>query len=187
MDKNKWEVLDEVRKIQTELVKVDKEGWYNNEFLTWNWWLLLGILIVPWIVYIVLCKRSRIVSTMLVGMIVALVTMLFDVTGSDYGFWGYPVELVRPGPGAFAFDLGMVPVVIMLIFQFFPLRKEYGVALVVMALVFSFIGEPLSHKFELIIYYKWKYIYSFCYYILIGVSVKTFTDKLLKIEEKARR
>jgi hypothetical protein len=35
-----------------------------------------------------------------VGMIVTLVTFLFDVTGSDYGLWGYPTELVRPGPGA---------------------------------------------------------------------------------------
>ncbi|UFT99279.1 hypothetical protein KO561_19220 [Radiobacillus kanasensis] len=181
---DKWEVFDEVRKLQLKLVEIDKEGWLKYEFLTWQWWLLLAILIIPWIIFIWLHDRQRLVSTLLVGITVALITMLFDVTGSDYGFWGYPTELVRPGPGAFSFDLGIIPVSVMLTYQFFRKWSHYLLMLVILALVFAFIGEPISEKLELVLFLKWNRTFSFCYYILVGISVKAFTDKLLKIERQ---
>jgi hypothetical protein len=182
---DKWEVYDEVRKLQMELVKVDSDGWYRNEFLTFSWWVLLALSIIPFIVYTALHKRENIVATMLVGMFVALITLTFDVIGSDLDFWGYPTELISPGPGALTFDLALVPIAFMLIYQYFSSWKKYLVALVLMALFYTFIGEQLSVLFDLYRKINWNAFYSLIYYLIVGVFVKWFVDKLVKIEKKS--
>ena len=182
---DKWEVYHEVRRLQMELVKVDKEGWYNNEFLTWQWWILLILLIGPWIVYILLYDRKKVVSTMLVGMIVALVNVLLDVIGSDMDFWGYPTELISPGPGAFPFDLGIVTVTYMMMYQQLSKWKRYIPGLIIMALFFAIIGEGLSEILDLYEKIEWKTIYSLGYYIVVGIGVKWFVDKLVRVQERA--
>ncbi|WP_421378189.1 CBO0543 family protein [Bacillus salacetis] len=153
---DKWQVYEKVREIQKELVKVDKTGWYNNEFLTWQWWLLLAILVFPWILFILLHKKRRLVPTMLVGTFTALITVIYDVVGSDYSLWGYPTELVRAGPGALAFDLGIVPVLFMMLYQYFSRWKSYIIALLIMAWAYAYIGENISVKLELYTKIKWQ-------------------------------
>ncbi|WP_026907313.1 CBO0543 family protein [Paucisalibacillus globulus] len=183
---DKWEVYDEVRRLQMELVKVDIEGWYNNEFLTWQWWILLILLIGPWIVFLLLYDRNKIVSTMLVGMIVALITLTFDVLGSDMNFWGYPIELISQGPGALPFDLGIVTVTYMMMYQQLTKWKRYISGLIIMTLFFAIIGEGLSELLNLYRRIEWRTIYSIIYYLMVGIGVKWFVDRLVGIEKESK-
>jgi hypothetical protein len=71
---------------------------------------------------------------------------------------GLPYGIGKTWSWGVAFDLGIVPVGFMLIYQF------------------TLIGFICIHKVE--------GIYSFCYYVLVGIGAKAFTDKLLKIEKQ---
>lgn len=53
-----------------------------------------------------------------------------------------------------------------------------------MAFIFSFIGESLSHYLDLVLYIKWTYFYSFLYYIILGISVKTIVEKIKRYNPK---
>ncbi|MFJ8268283.1 hypothetical protein [Peribacillus asahii] len=57
----------------------------------------------------------------------------------------------------------------------------YTLALVAMAVIYAFIGEPLAHWLDQTLYIKWRYIYSFFYYILTGIAVKWMVDKVVGV------
>lgn len=44
--------------------------------------------------------------------------------------------------------------------------------LIGMNLVYAFTGEPFCNWIMVVVYIKWKYIYSAVYYIVIGISVR---------------
>jgi len=39
----------------------------------------------------------------------------------------------------------------------------------------------MSHAMNLVYYIKWKYIYSFIYYIVLGFAVKAIVEKVKKM------
>jgi hypothetical protein len=143
-----------------------------------QWWTLLAFLIVPWIIWIRVVDKHRIHQILLVGTLVISVTTLFDLIGYYFNFWDYPTEFIPLIPAALPFDLSMVPVPYMLLYQFCRSWKSYGMGLLCMAFIYAFIGEPFANWLLLVIYVKWSNIYSILYYILVGISVRAFVEKL---------
>ncbi|WP_235998326.1 hypothetical protein [Heyndrickxia sporothermodurans] len=72
----------------------------KNEFLTWEWWILVVFLVVPWVIWAKLVKRYIILEILLFGTIIIITTTLLDVVGAQYSFWDYPLHsyLLFPGP-----------------------------------------------------------------------------------------
>lgn len=170
---NLWKVYEG----EQETLRIDKKGWLEDELFKGDWWILVGFLIVPWIIWIKLVDNRRITEILLFGLIVIVITTFLDIAGTKLSFWVYPTQLVPGLPRAFAFDVSMVPVAFMLLFQYFNTWKSYSIALVLMAATFAFVGEPFAIWIELVVYMKWKYIYSFVIYILIGMCVRALLVK----------
>jgi hypothetical protein len=168
----KYESLWAIRELQDKIVLLDMERWLGHAFVSWNWWLLFVFLIMPWIFWIKLVDRKRIFEIALFGMIIIFITVCLDSLGTHLGFWVYPVKLIPIIPKAFPFDASIIPVAYMLIYQFFKTWKSFFCALLVMALIYAFIGEPFAHWAELVFYIKWKFFYSFLYYIFTGILVR---------------
>jgi hypothetical protein len=162
-------------------VKQDINHWINNELFSWNWWVLVGFIAIPLILWIILVDRKRILELLLVWTLVIIPTSYLDAIGIDLKFWIYPVQFLPITPRAIPFDIFMVGISFMLLYQFFSKWKSYIIALLIMALTFAFIGEPLSHLLNLVYYIKWKYYYSFLYYIVLGLSVKSIVNKCRNI------
>lgn len=174
--------LQEVRLLEDHLFSLEAEGWFHYEFLTPKWFLLLGFFIVPWIVWGLLKKRKVLSESILFGVSVMLITILLDTVGLQFRFWEYPIEFVPVIPRAFPFDLSMVPVPYMLMYQYFQTGKSFSIALVIMAASYAFIGEPFCEWLNLVHYIHWQYIYSFCYYILLGTGIRLLVNKIKRFE-----
>lgn len=41
-------------------VQQDTNNWLNNELFTWNWWVLVGLIIIPLLLWIKVVDRKRI-------------------------------------------------------------------------------------------------------------------------------
>ncbi|KAA0548432.1 hypothetical protein FZW96_07615 [Bacillus sp. BGMRC 2118] len=169
------------RELQDTFVQSDIQSWLNYELFSWNWWILFAFMVVPWILWIKVFDRKRVLELILFGSLVVIPTTYLDAIGSDLRFWMYPTELIPITPRAIAFDMSMVAVAYMLIYQYFGSWKSFSTALVTMAFVFAFLGEPLSHLWHLVYYIKWKYIYSFIYYIITGLTIKAIIEKMKKM------
>lgn len=177
----KFEYFWMKRELIDKLTKLDLEAWLKTELFTINWWLLLFILTIPWIHWIKLVDRKRILEILIVGFFAANITTLADVIGNEYGLWGYPTQLIPTAPRAFSFDFGIIPVTYMLIYQYSTTRKSFIIYLISMAGVFGFIGDLIAVKFELIYYFKWNPFFSFLYYIFVGLLIKIILQKLINI------
>ncbi|UFU00761.1 hypothetical protein KO561_07445 [Radiobacillus kanasensis] len=180
----KYENLLKVNELEKEALNVDINGWLQYDLFTFDWWLLLAFFILPWVLWVKLVDRDRIVENFLFGMFIIKITTITDILGTEIDFWQYPTSLFPIFPRAFPFDISMVPVALMLLYQYFNTWKSYIIALISMAGVFAFIGEPFSVWKELVIYIKWNYIYSFFFYIIVGISIRAFVIKLKNLKKK---
>lgn len=178
------ENLEDVRFLEDQLFLLDAKGWLENEFLTWEWWILLCFFVVPWMLWFIMKKRKWFVESLLFGVIVMNVTLLLDTVGMQFTFWEYPVEFLPVIPRGFSFDVSMVPVAFILLFQYFQTWKSFIIAQVIMAVAYAFIGEPFCEWLNLVRYLKWNYLYSFVYYIILGIGVRALILKCMLVSKR---
>lgn len=180
MDK-KIEHMWKMQEFHNKAVQLDIQGWLKYEVFTLTWWILVAFFIIPWLIWFKYVERSRMLEILLFGTFVMISNLILDALGSDFGFWVYPTELIPIAPEAFEFDISIVPVGFMLLFQYFRTWKSFIIALIIMAATYAFIGELLCQLFEAVLYLKWTYFYSFFYYIIIGILIKAIVDKLKRM------
>ncbi|MFB4320801.1 CBO0543 family protein, partial [Priestia sp. BR_2] len=160
---------------------LELNGWLKNEFLTWEWWILVVFLVVPWVIWARLVKRDIILEILLFGTVIILTTTLLDVVGVQYSFWEYPIALLPIIPRAFPFDFSIVPVAYMLLYQYFRTWKSFILAQIIMALTYAYIGEPFCEWVKFVNYLEWRYRYSFIYYIILGIVTRALILKLASL------
>jgi hypothetical protein len=160
------------------IVKKDISHWLEYELFSWNWWVLFAFAIIPWIIWLKIVDRRILLEIILAGTLAIIPTTYLESIGVNLKFWIYPVKFLPFSLRALPFDMCIVPVAYMLLFQFLKRWKPYILALLIMALLFAFIGEPVSKSMNLVYYIRWKYYYSFFYYIALGLSIKFIVNRL---------
>lgn len=164
---------EEKEKIVGELYKeVDKVNdkyfnfWKEHTLLHWDWWVSLGLTIIPWLIWWKYRDKENTARFMFSAFFIVIISSWLDFMGVVCGLWYYTGKIIPSIPSYIPWDFCLVPVTMTLLMQIrpegSPLKKAvlYGV-------LAAFIGEPL---FELIGFYtrlKWENIYSFPIYILI--------------------
>lgn len=111
-------------------------------------------------------------------------TKFLDTLGYNLNFWDYPIQLIPLVPEAFAFDLSMIPIAYMLLYQYCRSWKLYCMMLIGMSTVYAFIGEPFCNWILIVVYIKWKYYYSFVYYIITGIIVRMIVENVKESYQK---
>lgn len=167
-----------------ELNQMMLEEWKNYFIFTGEWWILLILSIVPWGLWWRILDKKRMIEILLFGLFVIIITTFLDVLGWNLSQWYYPNTLLPLCTPLLPINFALFPVIYMLIFQYFPKWKSFLVAVMIMSAVFSFILEPLSEWMNFYQALKWKHIYSFPSYILIGFSLKLLVEKILKVHKK---
>jgi hypothetical protein len=170
---------EKIHQLEQKAFQLEQESWFKFELLSWQWWILLAFLILPWMIWAKLVKREKLLPIVLFGTLTCIITVFLDVVGMKYEFWHYPYQLVPLTPRAISFDMSMVPVGYMLIYQYFSTWKSFLFAQVVMAALFAFIGEPFSIWADLVIYKRWNIFYSFIFYIVGGLFVRWLVEKMI--------
>jgi hypothetical protein len=173
---SRHDYFEKVFQLEQEAFRIDQEGWLKHELFTWQWWLLLAFLILPWVLWGKLVNPNKLMAIVQFGLISCIITVFLDVVGMKYQFWRYPFQLFPLTPRAIAFDMSMVPVAYMIIYQYFTTWKKFIIALVIMALLFAFVGEPFSIWADLVEYMRWNYLYSFIFYIITGITVRWLVE-----------
>jgi hypothetical protein len=164
--------MERARELLTALVQTNQERFMKYSFLLPQWWLLVAFFIVPWCICFRLIHRTKRLETVFVGVFVAVITLLFDSVGYNLSFWDYPIEMIPLVPEALSFDLSMVPVALMLLYQYLDSWKSYSIGLLCMTVAYAIIGEPFCNWIGIVVYIKWKYIYSAVYYVVLGVITR---------------
>jgi hypothetical protein len=169
-----------------ELNQMMLTEWQNHYVFTGEWWILLILAIVPWFLWWKFVDKKRVTEILLLGFFIIIIATFLDVAGWNYSFWLYPKSLLGLCTPLFPINFTLLPVIYMLLFQYFSKWRSFLIAVFFMSAVFSFLLEPLSEWIGFYKEIKWNNIYSFPIYILIGLFVKWLVEKITRIQHSAK-
>jgi hypothetical protein len=170
--------LNEVVKASEKSSELHLLYWYHQSLFTWNWWLLLALLIIPWIIFYFLADRSKLHHLLHVGAFIGIVAICLDSIGNELCLWTYPNNLIFITPKALPFDLSVLPVIYMMMYQYASTKKKYVFTCLAVSFGLAFIGEPLTGWLHLYQEVQWSHYHSFPIYFLIGIASKWLVDKV---------
>ncbi|MFE8700741.1 CBO0543 family protein [Cytobacillus sp. FJAT-54145] len=175
---------DEIIEVKVKLKNLLIDYWITETVFTFNWWFLLITSIVFFIVWIKVLDKKRIIEISSFGLLVGTLTFLLDMIGDSLVLWSYPDRLGPFTSSIFEIHNIHIPIIYMIIYQYFNTWKSYFIALTISSFIFAFILEPITAWLGIYEIYHWKYMYSFPIYILGGVTLRWIIIKVKKIEKK---
>lgn len=182
--KTSYPSFEEIQSLHIQIQKMRADYWFHHDLFSFQWWLLLFILIIPWLLWCKYVDRQRIKHILLFGSILMILVSILDDIGISRNLWSYPYQLTHLIPGLVAVDLGIIIVVHMFIYQTFTNWKSFLIANIIIAAIYSFICEPITVWLGIYRLDNWEYIYSFPIYILKATFVKWLVDVLLNEKKK---
>jgi hypothetical protein len=172
-----YPTYEEVQQVRKILSDVSREHWINDEFMTWRWWVLLGLTLVPLLIWWKIVDKNRAQEIALYGCLIGLLCAIVDNIGTELLWWGYPDKLFQMIPPLFPADLVLVPVSMMLVFQFFFEFKRFMIANAVLAGFMAYICEPIFIWIGYYELYSWSLTYSFLFYIAAAILARWLVVK----------
>jgi hypothetical protein len=171
-------ILQEYINTQQKMTDLRIDYFFQEVLFSFQWWFLIAMTIVSWVTWWKLVDRERLKTILLCGLLIMVLTIVFDDIGLTMSLWTYPYQVILFMSRMNAVDMAILPVAYMLIFQFYPRWKSYTIAIFLFALFAAFIAEPLFAALGMYIKLKWQYAYSVPIYVAMGVFVKWLINKV---------
>ncbi len=179
----KYPSFDQIREVHKELGEMRLEYWIQHDLFSYQWWLLLILFIIPWIVWWRFVDKNRISQILLFGSLLMILVMMLDDFGVESHLWSYPYQLLNLMPRLISIDQGIIIIAHMFLYQYFSKWKSFFIANAVMATLFTFIFEPIMVWIGIYKLENWRYIYSLPIYILKASFIKWLVDEVVLKKE----
>ena len=153
---NVAQLNNQIHQVHKSLYKL----WLDYQFLTWRWWITVGLLIIPCLLWLILRKRNSTFQMLTVYLLVTLIANVLDSIGINSGLWSYPITIFPFTSCAVAFNFSALPITTLFFLQYVPKVKPLIKALVY-SLTGSFIFQPAMQYLGLVNHEKWLDYYSF--------------------------
>lgn len=177
---NQHPSFEELEKARKEYLEVAREYWLKHDLFSFDWWLLLIISVVPWLVWWKFVDKKRLTQILLYGFFVSAESVMLNISLTNSMVWGYQnIVFYLFSPVLFPYDFTMMPVVYMLVYQKCIKWKTYLFASISISVIFTFVVEPLLEWMKIYREYKFPSIYSFALYLLIAVVSKWIVDRIV--------
>ncbi len=163
--------------LQQELLALSISDWYEKLF-SFQWFVIVFILVVPWIIWWKLVNKKYIAEIFSFGLLILAVGSFLNGIGTQY-FWSYPYTLLPGLPRVYMITYSVLPVVFMLLYQYFRAWKSFAIATIVSGLVGAFVLQPIMVWLDMMTFIRWNYFYSFLAYIVAGLAVRLLHQAVL--------
>jgi len=180
------QMLEQIQHLKFIVRDLLIQHYAQREFLSGVWWLNVANLIIPLVIWYILVDKKRLMEIIIVGLVANVYAGFLDVLGSEMMLWDYPVHVLPVVPLLIPIDYIILPVIQMLLYQYFPNWRGFLIASVVASALQTFVAEPFAVWVGVYQLISWKYIYSFPIYILIGVSTKFFVERVMARQMRSR-
>jgi len=164
--------LESIQRLRDKLARMDLQYWLHHDLFTWQWWLLLALLVLPWLLWWKLIDKRELRYLLMYGLIIMIFVFLLDELGSSLTLWSYPYMLYRLIPTMHPIDITVLPVLYMLVLYYFRRWSTFLPATVVMSAAFSFAAEPLFVLMDIYRLEEWRHVYSLPIYAAIAVVAR---------------
>jgi hypothetical protein len=150
-----------------ELTHEQTSFFQQYELFTWQWWLLLALTLLPWVLWFMIRNREIQARLLLGGFFAGLTALVLDMIGTQAGLWRYGIKLVPSLPPLIPYDLALMPVSYMILQQISKTKQKFIIYAVVLSAATAFAVEPILKHIHVYYPTNWKSLYSFPIYFLI--------------------
>ena len=173
-------LLDEVYKTLARDNSKLTDIWLTHILFSWRWWLLVGLSIIPWIIWIKFRNKDNTVKLLFVGLVVGMASNFLDTMGVTLNLWHYDWKIFPLMPLYWPWDYTLLPVTIMLMLQFKTKINKY-IKAIFFAFMCAFVFEPLFSSLGMYHIIHWQCWYSFIIYFLLYIFFNhLYNSKLLQ-------
>ncbi|WP_069202076.1 CBO0543 family protein [Cohnella panacarvi] len=172
--------IEELKRVHKELTELRHEFWLQHDLFSAQWWLLLAVLVISWYVWWRLVDKRKLMEIVLYGVMMSYLIFIWDQLGYELNLWLYSRKLFRVIPQAESLDWGILPILHMLVFQYFRSWRSYILVNIVMAAVMAFVYEPLSIGIGIYSMLNWEYVYSFPLYVAKAAIIKRLVEAVAR-------
>lgn len=157
--------FEEIQKTRAKLHQLDLQHWKDESLYTWEWWLLIGLTIIPLIIWWKIVDKKRVYEIAFYGCMINIMAIIFDDFGTNLSWWAYPIKLIPTMPPLLTADSILVPIVLMIVYQLCSSTwKSLIIANLITAAFLAFVAEPVFIWIGYYHLYSWHLIYSFIFY-----------------------
>jgi len=171
--------LETVINLQKCIYKLRFEYWTRYNLFTLRWWVLLFFLVAPWFVWYALIDKRRLKEMLVYMFLTSAIAILMDEIGSNLTMWIYPYNVIPMLPRLVTANYSTVPIIYVLIYQFFPRWKSFIAANLILTLIFSLALEPILVWAKLYRLVTWRYVYSIPVYFFTATFLKWLVGKIM--------
>lgn len=170
-----------VQKIRSELHHAAFRQWKHDSLFTWEWWLLFGLTLIPVFLWWMILDKKRAYEIAFYGCMIDIMAIILDDIGTNLSWWGYPVKLLPIIPPLLTADSILVPIVLMLVYQWFSTTwRSHLITNLLAAGFLSFIAEPMFTWIGFYQLNEWKYLYSFIFYNLCTSLARLIIVRIIR-------
>ncbi|QGH34633.1 hypothetical protein GI584_11585 [Gracilibacillus salitolerans] len=156
------ELFEKIHEINNEQIQI----WLEYIVFTWQWWIGLGLTIIPWILWFLFRKKDSSLRLLTSGFFMITISTLLDSLGIQLGFWLYKYEVLPFIPAFTPWDVSLIPVFTMFFLQIKPNISPY-IKGCVFGVVTAFVAEPFFIFIEIYEPLTWEHIYSIPIYFIL--------------------
>ncbi|WP_066058359.1 CBO0543 family protein [Robertmurraya korlensis] len=148
-----------------------------NAFLfTWQWWVAVLMIIVPWVLWAIFRKKESSARLLFSAFIVMILSTNIDSIGVEHGLWTYPVKAIPIPTISYSFRYSLMPVLIMFFLQYKPNANPL-VKGIILAGISAYIGMPLMAMVDMYKKIDWAYTNSFFIILLLYLVAHWFSKR----------
>ncbi len=170
--------------IQNRLTALHIEEWLKHDVFHLKWWILLFLIFVTLIIWYKMLDKVRLPEICLYALLCTIFVLGLLEYGEELTLWDYPTDIIPIFPPLTSFNLTSLPLIYSLVYQNFNTRKSFISATFIVTAAICFIIEPLLALGGLFQLLRWKYIYSYPFYIAIASFVRVLVIKICTTNEK---
>ncbi|WP_166238297.1 CBO0543 family protein [Paenibacillus turpanensis] len=159
-----------------ELVRGQVIYYREHELFTWQWWFLIALTIVPWLLWFLVRRKDIQARLLLGGLFSALIALVLDLIGSQFGVWRYGIKAVPSVPPLIPYDLTLIPVTYMLVRQYCKSDAVFVRGTLVLSAGAAFVFEPILEYINVYHSHYWEHYFSFPIYFLIYMSANKISS-----------
>lgn len=174
---------EKIFELESQLTQIRIENWLHHDLFSFQWWLLLATLIIPWLIWWKWADKTRLTEIMLFGLVIFIIASFLDAVMSEMRLWEYNYYVIPYWPRLISADFSIIPVTYMFIYQYFRKWKDFLRAMLGVSLFFAFVGEPLLVWLHIYSLHAWRHFYSLPIYFAMAVMAKYLIHLILTHNE----
>lgn len=158
--------------------------WMTEDVFSVKWWGIVAFIVFSYVLVFSLLDKRRLTQILLFGSLMTVAIVTYDLTGANFGLWGYKIRLFPLIPGVFLYDYTLIPLYYMLVYQYSPNWKVFVLWDAVLGGAIGLAFFPALAALDIIRFNNWLPIYQIPAPFLFGLINRAIVLGTLAAEKR---